>query len=98
MVNPLPDIKEYFLYAFYIETVFIQKSFESLLKSILLGNKASTNKERALALKSTIGALNEKYKRPELAGKLNSSLKSDIYYPNEDSMEVLMFNDYFKVL
>ena len=54
--------------------------------------------ELAIALKTSIGALRKEYAREDLADKLNSSIKSDLYYPNEDFPTVFLVNDLLTVL
>lgn len=54
--------------------------------------------ELAIALKTSIGALRGKYAREDLAEKLNSSIKSDLYYPYEDYPTVFLITDLLNVL
>ncbi|HZH61139.1 MAG TPA: DUF2711 family protein [Metabacillus sp.] len=58
----------------------------------------TTHKELAIALKTSIDALREKYAREDLADKLNSKLKPDLYYPTEDSTSVFLISDILKFL
>ncbi|MGG0740077.1 DUF2711 family protein [Niallia taxi] len=52
----------------------------------------------ALALLTSICALRKEYKREDLSYKLNSNLKSDIFYPTDDSTSVLLLASLQKVL
>lgn len=79
-------------------------------KEILLGGKPvswetiihqsglKNPEEMAVALKTSIGALRREYAREDLAEKLNSSIKSGLYYPNEDFPSVFLITDLIKVL
>ena len=40
-------------------------------------------KELAIALKTSIGALNKRYAMPHLANKLNSKIEPDMFYPTD---------------
>lgn len=55
-------------------------------------------KELALALLTSIGAFKKEYRREDLADKLNSSLKPDLFYPTEDSTSVFMLDGILKIL
>lgn len=65
---------------------------------ILEKSKLRDYKELELALKSSIGALNENYVREDLAKKLSASIKTGMYYPTEDSTSVFLMNDLLKIL
>ncbi|RDW14949.1 DUF2711 family protein [Oceanobacillus chungangensis] len=54
--------------------------------------------ELAIALKTSTGALRGKYAREDLAEELNSSIKSDLYYPYEDFPTVFLITDLLDVL
>ncbi|QEL85631.1 DUF2711 family protein [Bacillus mycoides] len=58
----------------------------------------TTYKELAIALKTSIGALRKKYAKEDLADKLNSTFKQDLYYPTEDSTSVFLISDILKIL
>ncbi|KMP80417.1 DUF2711 domain-containing protein [Bacillus pacificus] len=65
----------------------------------MISNCGLTNhQELAIALKTSIGALREKYSRADFADKLNSKLKPDLYYPTEDSTSVFLISDILKIL
>lgn len=59
-------------------------------------NSFKNIKELAIALISSIGAFRKEYARTDLVEKLN--LKTDIYYPSEDSISVFLIGDLLKVL
>lgn len=54
--------------------------------------------ELVIALKTSIGALNDNYARKDLAKKLNVCIKSDLYYPYEDFPSVFLITDLLNVL
>ncbi|MGM1513212.1 DUF2711 family protein [Bacillus cereus group sp. BceL212] len=65
----------------------------------MINNCGLTNhKELAIALKTSIGALRKKYAKEDLADKLNSKFKPDLYYPAEDSTSVFLISDILKIL
>jgi hypothetical protein len=67
-------------------------------QEIMKTSDLETNQELALALKTSIGALRTEYARKDLADKLNSNLKPDLYYPTEDNISVLTFTCVFRAL
>jgi len=52
----------------------------------------------ALALLTSIYALKKDYKEVDLSNKLNSNLKSDLYFPTDDSTSVFLLHSLLKVL
>ncbi|MEH7096045.1 DUF2711 family protein [Neobacillus vireti] len=54
--------------------------------------------ELAIALKTSIGALRKQYARKDLAERLLSSIKDDLYYPNEDFTSIFLITDLINVL
>ena len=58
----------------------------------------NTTKELALALKTSIGALRNKFSRQDLTDKLNSNLRTNLYYPTEDSTSVFLISSLLDVL
>jgi len=54
--------------------------------------------ELAIALKTSISALNKRYAREDLAEKLKSNLKQDCFYPDEDCTSLFLINNMKKVL
>ena len=69
-------------------------SWETMRKQSGLNNL----EELAIALKSSIGALNENYLRKDLAKKLVACIKDDLYYPYEDFPSVFLITDLLNVL
>lgn len=67
-------------------------------EEIMYASGLTTLEELAIALQTTIGALKRKYAREDLAERLNSSITSNLYYPNEDFTTVFLVNDLLKVL
>lgn len=55
-------------------------SWSQMIKSVGLNDLSSL----ALAMKTCIGALKEKYARRDLADKLVNNMNEDMYFPNED--------------
>ncbi|SFA99555.1 MULTISPECIES: DUF2711 family protein [unclassified Bacillus (in: firmicutes)] len=55
-------------------------------------------KELAVALLTSIGAFKKGFEREDLADKLNLNLKSDLYYPTEDSTSVFLLDSLLKVI
>lgn len=58
----------------------------------------TTLEELAVALLTSISALRREYAREDLAKRLNSSIKNDLYYPDEDFTTVFLINDLLKIL
>lgn len=67
-------------------------------KNILENTDLVSLKEIALALKTSISALNENYARPDLADKLNLNFPEDLYYPNEDKISEFLIVDLIQFL
>ncbi|GIN93148.1 hypothetical protein J22TS1_41990 [Siminovitchia terrae] len=67
-------------------------------KEIMYESGLTTHEELAIALQTSIGALRKKYAREDLAEKLNSSIISNLYYPNEDFTTIFLINDLLKFL
>ncbi|KQL40820.1 hypothetical protein AN960_06275 [Bacillus sp. FJAT-25509] len=53
----------------------------------------TTFNEIAIALKTSIGAFKKQYIRDDLAEKLNTHIKKDCFYPNEDYTSVFLIQD-----
>jgi hypothetical protein len=69
-------------------------SWETVMKDSGL----TTFEELAVALKTSIGALKQEYKREDLAERLYNNLKMDLYYPTEDEISVFLLIEIFKIL
>ncbi|PGQ16939.1 hypothetical protein COA09_03105 [Bacillus cereus] len=54
--------------------------------------------ELAMAMLTSIGAYTEEYKREDLAKKLYSNLKKDLYYPTEDYTSIFLLHKLLKLL
>ena len=54
--------------------------------------------ELAMAMLTSIGAFTEEYKREDLAEKLHSNLKEDLYYPTEDYTSIFLLHKLLKLL
>ena len=54
--------------------------------------------ELAMAMLTSIGAYTEEYKREDLAEKLHSNLKKDLYYPTEDYTSIFLLHKLLKLL
>jgi hypothetical protein len=67
-------------------------------EEIINKSELSTLEELAVALKTSIVALRREYAREDLADKLKSSMKSDLYYPDEDFPTVFLVNDLLNLL
>ncbi|XZF74102.1 DUF2711 family protein [Bacillus sp. AL-1R] len=67
-------------------------------KSIMQESDLTNFSELAIALKTSISALKEQYAREDLAEKLNSNLKQDCFYPDEDEISLFLIRDIKKVL
>lgn len=67
-----------------------------LWEKIISDCELNNTKELAIALMTAISGLKKEYSRPDLAEKLN--LQSDVYFPSEDSISVVMLDDILKVL
>ncbi|ODG93228.1 hypothetical protein BED47_02780 [Gottfriedia luciferensis] len=71
-----------------------QVSWMSIMQECDLTNFS----ELAIALQTSICALKEQYARDDLAEKLNSNLKQDCFYPDEDDISLFFIKDIKKVL
>jgi hypothetical protein len=67
-------------------------------EEIIHKSELTTLEELAVALKTSIVALRKEYAREDLADKLKSSMKSDLYYPDEDFPTVFLVNDLLNLL
>lgn len=63
---------------------------------ILESTDLNTFEEVALALMTSISALNKDYARSDLADKLNLNFPEDLYYPNEDKISEFLTVDLIK--
>ncbi|MDA1651211.1 DUF2711 family protein [Bacillus cereus group sp. TH160LC] len=54
--------------------------------------------ELAMAMLTSIDAFTEEYKREDLAEKLHSNLKEDLYYPTEDYTSIFLLHKLLKLL
>ncbi|MFF2878512.1 DUF2711 family protein [Gottfriedia sp. NPDC057991] len=71
-----------------------QVSWMSIMQECDLTNFS----ELAIALQTSISALKEQYSREDLAEKLNSNLRQDRFYPDEDDVSLFLIKDIKKVL
>lgn len=67
-------------------------------REIMSYSGLNSYKELALALLTSIFAFKKEYGREDLANKLNSNLKPDLYYPTEDSTSIFLLNSLLKVI
>nr|WP_081806940.1 DUF2711 family protein [Bacillus sp. H1a] len=67
-------------------------------KEIMSHSGLNSYAELAIALLTSISAFTEEYKREDLAEKLNSSFKQDLYYPTEDHTSIFLLNTLLKLL
>ena len=67
-------------------------------REIMTDSRLKSYKELAVALLTSIGAFKKEFEREDLADKLNSNLKPDLYYPTEDSTSVFLLDSLLKVL
>ncbi|SME46779.1 hypothetical protein BACERE00185_05099 [Bacillus mobilis] len=54
--------------------------------------------ELAIAMLTSISSFSEEYKRDDLAKKLHSNLKQDLYYPTEDYTSIFLLHNLLKTL
>lgn len=54
--------------------------------------------ELAIAMLTSINAFSEEYKRDDLAKKLHSNFKQDLYYPTEDYTSIFLLQNLLKLL
>ncbi|SFX83981.1 Protein of unknown function [Thermoactinomyces sp. DSM 45891] len=66
-------------------------------QEIMSDNGLTSHDEVALALKTSIHALRKEYAREDLASKLNSNLKPEIYYPTEDNTSVFILDNFLRL-
>jgi len=69
-----------------------------LWETVIKESGLASFEELAVALMTSIYALNEKYARTDLADKLNKNLDKDRFYPPEDKTSVFLINDLLEVL
>lgn len=67
-------------------------------RNIMYDSGLQTEKELALGLKTSIGALREEFTRIDLSDKLNLNFRPDLYYPTEDSTSVFLIEGLLRVL
>lgn len=67
-------------------------------EKIMRSSSLTTFAELAVALKTSYYILNREYARDDLAERLDSSITSDIYFPNEDFPTIFLINDLLEVL
>ena len=54
--------------------------------------------ELAIAMLTSSNAFSEEYKRDDLAKKLHSNFKQDLYYPTEDYTSIFLLQNLLKLL
>lgn len=67
-------------------------------QKVMLDCGFASSEEVALALITSIGAFIEKYRREDLADRLNLHLRPDYFYPTEDHTSVFLMDRLLKVM
>lgn len=65
---------------------------------IISNSELTTFEELAVALKTSISAFSKEYAREDLAETIRASMKSDLYFPDEDFPTVFLVNNLLKLL